>query len=188
MGRFLTIFLLGICAGVGGLFAYQAFFGAEHPLAGGGRAPAPAAGPTLQRKSVVALGTIEPRDGIVQIGSPLTGCRIKHVRVQEGQLVKAGEVLVELDYAAIAVEHELAQAQLAEALEQQKSAVALAKERLATAQLAVKQASDGRQLELDGQQARISVAAAKTEEAQKGVAPEGNAETLGAARLANPSR
>ena len=170
MRRVLVIFLLGLAAGVGATIAYRSFAAADQaPPAGEGPASGgnSTAASATRRTAVVALGTLEPRDGVVQIGSPLVGLRIKRIAVQEGQLVKAGDVLTELDDASLAAEHDLALAQRAEALEKQASSVALAKQRVATAQLAVKQATAGRALELAGQQARIAVAAAQKEQAAK---------------------
>jgi ABC exporter DevB family membrane fusion protein len=164
MRRVIAIFLLGLAAGVGATFAYHMYLAddgaapADHPAGQAANgAGNPAAAP---RRSAVALGTLEPRDGVVQISSPLVGCQIKRVLVQDGQLVKAGDVLVELDSSEAVKEHELALAQRAEAL-------ALAQQRLATAQLAVKQATDGRDVEIAAQQSRIAVAAAKEKEAQQ---------------------
>jgi HlyD family secretion protein len=115
----------------------------------------------------VALGTLEPRDGIVQISSALVGYRIKQVRVQDGQLVKAEELLIDLDAAPAKAEHDLALSQQAEAAERQQTAIDLAKRRIAAAELSVKQTADGRQLELDAQQSKVSVAAARKKQAER---------------------
>jgi ABC exporter DevB family membrane fusion protein len=172
--RVVAIFLMGLAFGVGGAIAYRSYADADERRPTSGEPIATAANPpsssaSRPRRSVVALGTLEPRDGIVQISSALVGYQVKQVRVKDGQLVQLGDVLVELDAGAAEAEHQLALSQLAEALERQQAEIALAKQRVASAQLAVEQATDGRPLELDAQQSRISVAAAKKKQAEKDV-------------------
>jgi HlyD family secretion protein len=87
--------------------------------------------------------------------------------VQDGQLVKAGDVLIELDAAPAKAEHQLALAQQAEATERQQAEIELAKERVAAAELSVRQAKEGRELELAAQKSRVSVAAAKKKQAER---------------------
>src|SRR6476661_4171194 len=57
------------------------------------------------KDTVHALGTLEPQGGPVLVTSPLVGTRIKEVLVREGQLVTAGQRLIQLD--ATIVEQEL---------------------------------------------------------------------------------
>ena len=119
------------------------------------------------RRSIVALGTLQPRDGIIQISSPLVGYHVKQVLVQEGQSVKAGDALVELDDAPAKSEYAVAASQLTEAMERQQAEVDLAKQRVAAAELALQQATEGRQLELDAQKSRVSVAEARKKQAAR---------------------
>jgi HlyD family secretion protein len=168
--RIAALLLIGIALGVGGMLAFRSDASgrgtADGNLGTGFGSSAPRSG-LLPRRSIAALGTLQPRGGVVQISSPLVGYQIKQVLVQDGQLVKTGELLVELDAAPAKAEHELALSQQAEAAERQQTEIELAKERVAAAQLAVQQATEGRQLELDAQQSRIEVAGARKKQAEK---------------------
>lgn len=149
---------------MGGMFAYYASLAGSRvtssvPSTSGPNGVAP--------RAVVALGTLEPRDGIVQISSPLVGYQIQQVHVQEGQLVQAGDLLIELDPTAAQAEQRLAEAQLSEARDRQQTEVAIAKEKVATAQLAVDQSKAGKALELAAAQSRIGVTASKLKQADK---------------------
>ncbi len=125
-----------------------------------------ASAPTPQR-SIIALGTLEPRDSIIVLSGALVGHHIKKVNVEEGQAVKPGDVLIELDAAAVETELQVARALQSEAEEKQQAEIELAKERVKTAQLGVQQASEGRQLELDAQRSRIAVVILKMVQAEK---------------------
>lgn len=161
--RAVAIFALGVVLGVGGF----ALFGPRGGAAAVEQGPGKSARAGDARRAVVALGTIEPRDGVVQVSSPLVGTPIQKVLVQDGQFVQAGDVLIELDPAAAEAEHALALAVLAEGVERQQTEIALGKEKVTAAELAVKQAQEGRQLEIDAAQARIKVGEAKYQQAEK---------------------
>lgn len=166
------IFLIGLALGIGGMVMLRFGSGSDSVTSDGegfasdsGTAPA---GSTLPpRHSIVALGTLEPRNGIVQISSALVGYQIKQVHVQDGQLVKAGAILIDLDASPAKAEHELAIARQAEAKEQQQTEIELAKQRVAAAELSVRQAAEGRGLELDAQKSKVSVAAARKKQAER---------------------
>jgi ABC exporter DevB family membrane fusion protein len=164
--RSIAILLLALVLLGGAVLAYRSSAsstgGEKSGSALGGTATGAAA-----RRSITALGTLEPRAGVIAVTSAMVGCQITAVNVQDGQFVKPGDVLVELDSAAAEAEHQLALATLAEAQERQQAEIALAKERVASAQLAVDQAIEGRQLELDVQQSRVKVAAAKKAQTAK---------------------
>ena len=168
------IFLIGLAFGIGGVVALRPDTGSretnglssESRMFGSGAAQGTATG-LPPRRSIVALGTLEPRDGIVQISSALVGYQIRQVLVKDGQLVKAGDLLVELNPSPAKTEHELALSQKAEALERQTTEIELARQQVATAKLAVEQASEGRQLELDAQQSRVAVAMARKKQAER---------------------
>jgi multidrug resistance efflux pump len=173
--RILAIFVLGLIIGVGGALTFRQSEGGgrsastdESPADGddGSEFSPPASG-LRERQAIVALGTLEPRDGIVQISSPLIGYHVKEVRARDGQLVKPGAVLVELDASSASAEHEFACSQLAEAIDRQQTEISLAKQRVASARLAVQQAAEGRELELAVQRSRIAVAEAKEKQATK---------------------
>lgn len=169
--RACAIFVLGLAFGMLGMLVFRGLSADEHDASNSqSRTTAerfPTASASSQRRSVVALGTIEPRDGIVQISSPLVGYPVTQVRVQDGQAVKPGDVLVELDASAAAAERELAVSQLTEARERQQAEIALAEQRVATAKLAVEQAAEGHPLQLNAQHSQVAVTAAKLKQAAK---------------------
>lgn len=121
------------------------------------------------KRSVVALGTIEPRHGTVSVGSPLTGYQIQKIAVQEGQVVKAGDLLIELDPAVAEEEYRIAEAQFNEAQERQKTEVEQAKQRLTVAELGQMQTREGRDLELTAQQRKLDLADLKVKQAKSDV-------------------
>jgi ABC exporter DevB family membrane fusion protein len=154
--------LLGLALGIVGTIAFRS------DASQGSSAPSSdAAKSGTARRSISALGTLEPRDGIVQVGSALAGYQIKQVHVQDGQRVQAGDILIELDAAPAAAEHALAMAQHAEALERQQAEIEIAKQRVSAAELAVRQAKEGKELEYDAQKSRVSVSGARTKQAAK---------------------
>jgi HlyD family secretion protein len=159
--RFVVILLIG--ALLGGALTYQ------FAPSGETVATVPAHGTDGARRAVIALGTIEPRDGVIQIGSPLLGLQIKQFHAQAGQLVKAGDLLLELDAASVEAELQLALSQQADAAQLKQTEVSLAEERVRAATLAVEQAEEGRPLELAAQTARVEVAAAKLEQSKKDI-------------------
>lgn len=163
--RTTLILLIGVSLGILGMVLFPPRTrGPAEDATGDGTTNAAGASP---RKSIVALGSLQPRDGIIQISSPLVGYQIKSILVQEGQSVKAGDALVELDDSPAKSEYALAASQLTEALERQQAEVELAKQRVAAAELAVQQATDGRQLEFDAQKSRVAVAEARKKQAAK---------------------
>ncbi len=119
MLRVSAIFLTGLAVGAVATLAFRVSPGGDASKSSAGN-PSPTKSAADQaakpgsiaglsaRHSVAAIGTIEPRDGIVQIGSALVGFQIKQIHVKEGQLVKAGDLLIELDSAVAEVEHDLA--------------------------------------------------------------------------------
>lgn len=122
------------------------------------------------KRSIVALGTLEPREGPVSIGSPLTGFQIRKVNVEEGQEVRQGDVLIELDRAVAEEELRIAKAQQAEASERQTAEVDLAQRRLEAANLSVRQAKEARDNELAAQAKQVEVAELKVKQARSDLA------------------
>lgn len=118
------------------------------------------------KRSIIAQGTLEPREGPISIGSPLTGYQVQRMSVEEGQLVKEGDVLLELDAAVAEEELRIAEAQKKEAEERQKAEIDLAQQRLKAADLAVQQATDAQKLERAAQEKQIEVAELKVKQAQ----------------------
>src|SRR5262245_46007681 len=87
--RTIGLLLIGASLGILGLLLFRP--GSRVPAA---TTPTDGSSTASPRKSIVALGSLQPRDGIIQISSPLVGYQIKSVLVQEGQTVKAGDSLV----------------------------------------------------------------------------------------------
>ena len=118
------------------------------------------------KRSVHALGTLEPRGGPVLVTSPLVGTPVQEVLVREGQVVKPGERLILLDATVPEEELRIAQTQRLQAQERQQTEIALARQRLEAASLALEQAQSARGPETDAQSKQIDVAEAKLEQAQ----------------------
>jgi ABC exporter DevB family membrane fusion protein len=121
--------------------------------------------PTTKR-SIFALGTLEPQGGAVLVTSPLVGTPIRDVPVKEGQVVRRGETLVELDPTVPEEELRIAQSQRTQALERQQTETALARQRVEAADLALEQAQKARGLELDAQRKQLDVSLTKVEQAR----------------------
>jgi ABC exporter DevB family membrane fusion protein len=122
------------------------------------------------RRAVRALGTIEPRDGIVAVSSPLIGFQIREVVVREGDQVAAGDLLLRLDAVQLETELDLALLQLTEAEQRQQGELRLASQRLRAAELAYEQALTGGDLEREAQQSRLSAVEIRHEQAQRDLA------------------
>ncbi len=118
------------------------------------------------KRSVFALGTLEPRGGPVLVASALTGTAIREVLVREGQIVRDGDVLITLDTTVAEEELRIAQSQRAQALERQETEITLATQRVEAADLALDQARKARSLELDAQHKQVDLAKTKTEQTQ----------------------
>jgi multidrug resistance efflux pump len=88
---------------------------------GGGKAPAPVAAPSPY--AAVARGRIDVEGGLLTVVAPREG-RIARVLVHEGQRVRRGEHLFELDGTAARLGIQAATAALAEASAQQQALVA----------------------------------------------------------------
>ena len=159
--RVAGILLLGLAIGIAATFAYYYLF----PASQGESSPSL---PVTKgaKQSVVAQGTLEPRTGPVLIGSALVGYQIRKVAAKEGDVVTAGQTLVELDTAVVDEEMRIAEAQKRSAAEEQQSQIDLAQQRVDAAELAVKQAQDARQLEVEAQQKRLDVAELKWKQAE----------------------
>ena len=101
---FLTVVLVLAC-GVGGWFARQyapllgwtdpgkQTTGAPHD---GKRGNGSDASENVGRESVVALGRVEPADGVIDVGGTI-GDRLGRLLVEEGSAVKKGDLLAELE-------------------------------------------------------------------------------------------
>jgi HlyD family secretion protein len=163
----LAILLAGMAIGATAVWALQP--GHHNPLAPGGAPARPGPSPpreTPAKRSVFALGTLEPRGGAVLVTSALVGTPIREVLVREGQTVKTGERLILLDTTVPDEELRIATNQRAQAVERQQSEISLAKQRQEAAALALTQAQDAPRLELETQKKQVEVAEAKLEQAE----------------------
>jgi HlyD family secretion protein len=169
--RVLGLVALGVVLGAIATLSYQWAF-SQSPSDAAGIAPSLRDGYSRPpaKRSIVALGTLEPRNGPVSIGSPLAGYQIRRVPVEEGQAVTAGQVLVELDPAMAEEELRIADAQHTEAQERQKAEINQAERRLAAAKLSLRQAKDARQHEVQAQAKQVEVAELKIKQARSDLA------------------
>ena len=132
-------FVVGLLMGVGGALAYNWQMShavrTETPVAderAGDRGPAErrlGSGSGV-RPTVVALGTLEPKGGIIHVASPLAGYRIEKIEGEEGVSVQQGDLLVQLDSAVDQVELQLIDGQLADARQRQQAEIEQAEQAL----------------------------------------------------------
>ena len=167
------VFVVGLILGVGAMTAYQWRQGSSgQPVSTadpGGRESGTSGSPALSSSSnspgaVVALGSIDPHGGIVNVASPLVGHRVQKVNVAEGLLVNKGDLLIQLDASVDELELQLVETQLAEARQRQEAEIELAEQALSAAELAVRQIRESRELDLAVQNAKIGVLAAKSKQ------------------------
>jgi HlyD family secretion protein len=169
LSRLVGLLVLGIMLGALATWAYQANNQGPAQASADSSRPAGEKNATtgsVAKRSIFALGTLEPRDGQILITSPLAGTHIRKLLVREGQRVAAGEPLIELDDTAAAEELRIAEAQRQQAAERQQNEIDLSQQRLAAADLAVQQAQEARGVELQFQQKQLDVAERKLKQAQ----------------------
>ena len=161
--RYGLFLLTGVAVGAAALMVFQWSTAPpdlpERSLSGWSRQAA--------REAITAIGTVEPKEGVLDLRSSLIGHRIKAVPVNEAQNVEANELLIEIDDEMIAAERELALAQQLDAKQQQAAQVALAQEQVLGARLSLEQLEASGGPERDAQQARIDVLEKKREQAEK---------------------
>src|SRR5262245_26134758 len=187
--RMLGLLLLGGVIGALAMWAYQGGNGERNPAPGG-----PANGAVADKRSVFAIGTLEPRGGPVLVTSPLVGTQIREVLVREGQIVEPGMALINLDTTVAEEELRIAHSQRTMALEKQQTDVALARQRAEASSLALEQARSAHQVEMESQQKHLDVSQAKLEQSdsdlrrlqtlQKGERPLGSAQQVEQQRTA----
>lgn len=168
MVRIVLALLVGAALGISGTLVYPRVIGMAS------RETPPRTVPTegstnLAPRVVLALGTIEPRQGVIQVASAVVGSRIREIPVAEGQIVKAGDTLVVLDDEAAQEELQLAEALQREGESRLASEKDLAAERVSVAELAVRQLAEGKSLQLESQRAQLQLVMAKRKQAEKDV-------------------
>ena len=119
---------------------------------------------TVKRASFTALGTVKPKDGLINISSPLLGQRIDFVIDKDPN---ADDILVVLDKESTETEVKLAETQLAEAREQQELAIYLADEQIKGAQDTLDQIEKSRDSETKVYQVQLSAVQDKARQAAK---------------------
>ena len=170
----LAVFIVGLAVGIGAAVSYQLQFGpltarpgAAAPVSAGAQPAGPVAGPATAGGSsvVVALGTIEPKGGIINVASPLIGHRIEKINVAEGGPANMNEVVVELDKSLDQKEMQLVDIQLEEAKVRQAAEVERAQQALDAAARALQILQGSRELDIAVQDAKQKVLAAKAKQA-----------------------
>ncbi len=166
LARALGILLLGSVLGAAATWAFQSEMRGAAPRATEQAEGGTAAREGVAKRSVFALGTLEPRGGPVLVTSALVGTAIREVLVREGQTVQRDEPLITLDTTVAEEELRIAQSQRAQALERQETEITLATQRVEAADLTLDQARKARSLELDAQHKQLDLAKTKTEQTQ----------------------
>jgi len=97
--RSLGLILLGLALGALATWAFQAGFHSPSTQIATGldNTSDAAAQHNTVKDAVHALGTLEPAGGAVLVSSPLAGTPVKEIMVHEGQIVAAGQNLIQLD-------------------------------------------------------------------------------------------
>ncbi len=161
--RVVPVLLVGVALGAAAVITFQQLTAPASTLES---VPSDAGG-KASRSAITALGTIEPKAGVLDISSSLIGHRIRAVHVDEAQPVEANQILIEIDDELIAAEKELALAQKLDAEEQQAAQVALAEEQVLLGELALKELEATSQLEIAAQQAQFAVLENKEKQAAR---------------------
>jgi HlyD family secretion protein len=164
--RLLAVLLLVIVVGALAVWAYQS---GTHASASPTAESAPSSAAKNEppaKRAIFGLGTLEPASGMVIVSSPLVGTKIRQMLVREGQTVKSGDILIELDSAATEQELRLVQSQRAQTAERQQGEISAARQRLDAANLAVAQADEARTTDADAQKKQLDVAKLKVSHGQ----------------------
>lgn len=173
MSRLVGILVLGFALGAFAAWAFQSNYRQSHKTDDVGHGSYDTASPptggfrnSQLKQSVHALGTLEPQGGSILVTSALVGTPIKDVLVREGQLVTAGQRLIQLDPTVLEEELRLVQTQRQQAEERQQNEIVLARQRLEAASLALEQAQTARAAEVESQNKQLELAQTKLGQAQ----------------------
>jgi ABC exporter DevB family membrane fusion protein len=168
LSRLFGLLLLGFALGAFATWAFQS--GYRPPLksnrTNSDHSPLNSHNSPSTKQSVHSLGTLEPQGGSILVTSPLVGTPIKEVLVREGQLVTAGQRLIQLDPTVLEEELRLVQTQRQQAEERQQNEIVLARQRLESASLTLEQAQTARAAEMESQKKQLELAQAKLAQAQ----------------------
>jgi len=119
-----------------------------------GVAPATADSKPQRPHQIEALGRLEPRVGILNLGA-MAGSRLDHLEVAEGDAVETGDALAYIDlYALRVAQHESAKAQLKEAEARLSAEVAYGKRMIREAELSIEQAKFA-EIDIAAQEAQV---------------------------------
>jgi HlyD family secretion protein len=116
---------------------------------------------------VTALGRIQPKDGVLALGVPAPD-RIRHIKVQEGDEVKKGELLAELDGQILReMERELAIIQRDQAEKRLKAVTDSGEAQVRVEEIRRDQIEQLEPLEIDAQKGKIKFLQSRRMNAQK---------------------
>jgi HlyD family secretion protein len=163
---FLLLLLIVLAGGAlvgGGAFIYLRYLAPQPP------APLETQGPQLAKMksffkgrseespvTIAALGRLKPRGDVIDIAG-LMGDRLGWLKVQEGDQVKAGDVLGHLDsFAEAKAQRDAAHAQLDEAKARLRAETAYSQAKIAEAKIAVLEAEELNPLDIQAQTDRVS--------------------------------
>ena len=167
--RFFLTLTAGIVIGaIASVAAYHAdFLGVQSAIAAVTE-PSSADGDAdaaTEPSTVIALGTIEPAKGVVNIASPLVGRRIEFVNARVA--VEADEILVKIDRKLGETEQRIAGAQLAEAETQQSLSKQLAQDQIDSANKSLDLLDKRTEREAESQKDRAAALNANIEQAKR---------------------
>ena len=154
LGGSLFFFAIVIGFVLGGLSVY--YYVGENPAKPTTETSSSPASSELEKEEVIpALGRIEPRDGTLALGVPVPD-RITKIRVKEGQLVRGGEQLIDLESEALRrLEERSSEIQADEAEKRRKAILAAGKAQIRLEEVRLLQARQLSPLEIEGQQSKI---------------------------------
>jgi HlyD family secretion protein len=158
----LTILIAGIAFVLGGITVYHFHgdFSSREESAG-------AVEPNTAPDKVVALGRIEPKDGVLSLGVP-TPDRIAQIKVNEGQHVNKGEELVVLDGEVMRdLERELAVIQRQQAEKRLKAITASGEAQIRVEEVRREQVEQVEPLEIEAQETKIKFLQAQEKNTRK---------------------
>jgi HlyD family secretion protein len=163
-----TLFLAAVIGGfiLGGFCVYFGLRVYEDQTTPSPEAPTRSAS-TASEEKIVALGRIEPRDGILFLGVP-TPDRILKIHVQEGDRVERGKHLVELESEILRqLEEESSEIQRQEAQKRLQAVMASGKAQIQVEQVHLQQVEQLGGSEIEAHESKIAVLRSQAANAEK---------------------